>query len=210
MEATNSDCCRIVCPVLRAQRFLHENAAPSFVLFALLPSYFVTSRKSRTPKPRNPRPSGTPTIRSAQLSDVPELSVLRATLWPDSPAETHAAELTAILAGKAPGILPMAILVAPAPDGTLLGFLEVGLRSHADGCDWSRPVGYVEGWFVSLRARRQGIGAALLRAAEDWSRAHRCTEIASDTQMTNTLSQRVHQALGFEIAERAILFRKSL
>ena len=51
---------------------------------------------------------------------------------------------------------------------------------------------------------------ALLRAAEDWARARGCCEIASDTQLTNTLSQQVHESLGFQIAERAILYRKLL
>jgi aminoglycoside 6'-N-acetyltransferase I len=148
--------------------------------------------------------------RLAQLSDIPQLSQLREILWPDSSAEKHAAELAQILAGNIPSILPMVIFVAAAPDGALLGFLEVGLRSHADGCDWSHAVGYVEGWFVSENVRRLGIGAALLRAAEDWSRAQGCKEIASDTQIENVVSQRAHQALGFQIAERSVLFRKSL
>jgi aminoglycoside 6'-N-acetyltransferase I len=149
-------------------------------------------------------------IRLAEPSDIPQLSQLRETLWPDSSTEKHAAELAQIFAGNIPSILPMVIFVAAAPDGALLGFLEVGLRSHADGCDWSHSVGYVEGWFVSENVRRLGIGAALLRAAEDWSRAQGCKEIASDTQIENVVSQRAHQALGFQIAERAVLFRKSL
>jgi aminoglycoside 6'-N-acetyltransferase I len=149
-------------------------------------------------------------IRLAELSDIPQLSRLREALWPESSAEEHAGELAQILAGKIPSILPMVIFVAAAPAGALLGFLEVGMRSHADGCDWSHAVGYVEGWFVLENARRRGIGAALLRAAEDWSRAQGCKEIASDTQIDNGVSQSAHRALGFEVAERAVLFRKSL
>ena len=148
--------------------------------------------------------------RLAQSSDIPQLSRLREALWPESSADEHASELAQIIAGKVPSILPLVVLVAAAPDGELLGFLEVGMRSHADGCDWSRPVGYVEGWFVSPDARQRGIGAALLGAAEDWSRAQGCTELASDAQLSNLVSQRVHESLGFEIIERAILYRKSL
>jgi aminoglycoside 6'-N-acetyltransferase I len=149
-------------------------------------------------------------IRLAELSDIPQLSRLREALWPESSAEEHAGELAQIVAGKIPAILPMVIFVAAAPAGALLGFLEVGMRSHADGCDWSHAVGYVEGWFVLENARRRGIGAALLRAAEDWSRAQGCKEIASDTQIDNGVSQSAHRALGFEVAERAVLFRKAL
>lgn len=58
--------------------------------------------------------------------------------------------------------------------------------------------------------RRHGIGAALLRAAEDWARKQGCTEMASDTRLENLLSQRAHASLGFQVAERSILYRKTL
>ena len=106
--------------------------------------------------------------------------------------------------------MPLVIFVAEASDGTLAGFLEAGLRSHADGCDESCAVGYVEGWFVREEQRQLGIGAELLRAAEDWARSQGCKEMASDTQIDNVISQRAHEALGFEIAERSVLYRKRL
>lgn len=115
-----------------------------------------------------------------------------------------------MLAGKSLGTTPEAVLVAEKDDQTLIGFLEVGLRSHADGCDVRTPVGYVEGWYVSPNYRGKGIGAQLLAAAQDWARAQGCIEMASDTQWDNHLSQRVHAALGFEITERSVNFRKKL
>src|SRR5262249_57392382 len=108
-----------------------------------------------------------------------------------------------VLGGNIPSTLPMAIYVAAASDGSLLGFVEVGLRSHADGCDSRHAVGYVEGWFVAQEFRRSGIGAALLGAAEDWSRAQGCKEIASDTQIGNTVSLNAHQSLGFATPQPA-------
>jgi aminoglycoside 6'-N-acetyltransferase I len=149
-------------------------------------------------------------VRLAQQADRDELSRLRAALWPESSAEEHAEELQVILSGKFPGIMPMVIYVAEASDGTLAGFLEAGLRSHADGCDAAHAVGYVEGWCVREDLRRQRIGAELLRAAEDWARGQGCQEMASDTQLDNAASQCAHEALGFEIAERSVLYRKTL
>jgi aminoglycoside 6'-N-acetyltransferase I len=131
-------------------------------------------------------------------------------LWPAASAEEHGQELDLILAGKLPAVMPLVILGAQASDGTLAGFLEAGMRSYADGCDASHAVGYVEGWYVREKWRQQGIAAELLRAAEDWARGQGCIEMASDTAIENQVSQRAHEALGFEVAERSVLYRKAL
>jgi aminoglycoside 6'-N-acetyltransferase I len=149
-------------------------------------------------------------VRLAQPSDREQLARLRAELWPESSAEEHARELVAVFAGTFWGTLPLVVFVAESADGALAGFLEVGLRSHADHCDPAHAVGYVEGWYIQEKFRRQGIGGALLRAAEGWARGRGCTEMASDTQLDNDISQRVHQSLGFEAVERSVLFRKLL
>jgi aminoglycoside 6'-N-acetyltransferase I len=101
------------------------------------------------------------------------------------------------------------VFVAERPDGTLSGFVEVGTRPYADGCD-SSPVGYVEAWYVDPDVRRQGYGRALLAAAEDWARARGCTEIASDTQITNTVSYAAHRRAGYDEVDRIVQFRKAL
>lgn len=149
-------------------------------------------------------------VRLAQPRDLRALAQLLAALWPESPVEEHARELELILAGKAPGTLPLVIFVAEDQDGALIGFLECGLRSHADSCNPSHAVGYVEGWYVAEEHRRRGIGKSLLAAAEEWARSLGCVEMASDAVMDNVLSQDVHQRLGFEIVERSVLFRKAL
>lgn len=104
----------------------------------------------------------------------------------------------------------MAILVSQDEDGALTGFLEVGLRSHADGCDTAQPVGFVEGWFVHEASRNQGTGRALMLAAEEWARRQGCQEMASDTSVDDERSQRTHQALGFEVVDRCVHFRKTI
>jgi len=161
-------------------------------------------------------------IRPAQPLDRDQLLLFREALWPKTPAEEHAQELTLILEGKPVTTLPHIILVAeldpeqvPTPaaearNRTLAGFLEVDLRSHADGCNPSHPVGYVEGWYVVQNYRHKGIGKKLLAAAEDWARSHGCAEIASDTWVDNEVSQQVHEALGYEVVDRCVHYRKTL
>ena len=149
-------------------------------------------------------------VRQAQRSDTNELATMRALLWPEASSEDHRKELDSILRFRMYGTLPMTVLVAQNESETLTGFIEVGLRSHADGCDPARPVGFVEGWFVHEASRRQGIGSALMRSAEAWARNQGCLEIASDTWIDDETSLRSHQALGFQVVDRCIHFRKPL
>jgi aminoglycoside 6'-N-acetyltransferase I len=149
-------------------------------------------------------------IRKARISDRDEIAEMCALLWPDAPLEEHRVEVGLLLNTGMCGTLPATLLVAVEENGSLTGFLQVGLRSHADGCDPVHPVGFIEGWFVREPLRHQGIGKALMHAAEEWSRRSGCTEMASDTWIDHTLSEGAHQALGFEIVDRCIHFRKPL
>jgi aminoglycoside 6'-N-acetyltransferase I len=124
--------------------------------------------------------------------------------------DEHLGEFDHLIATGVSGTLPAATFVAEDAHGDLVGFLDAGLRSHADGCDVSRPVGYVEGWWVREDLRNGGIGRALVRAAEDWARDQGCREMASDALFDNPQSLAAHQALGFEVVDRCYHFRKAL
>jgi aminoglycoside 6'-N-acetyltransferase I len=149
-------------------------------------------------------------IRAAQLSDHDQLTRLREALWPETSAEDHAQELALILEGTAPVTTPLIIFVAETGDGMVVGFLEVDLRSHADGCNPVRPVGFIEGWFVTESHRHHGIGGRLVAMAEEWSRGKGCAEIASGTWIDNEASQRAHEALGYEEVDRCVHYRETL
>lgn len=146
----------------------------------------------------------TPAVRLRNPGDDPEWCRLRCALWPVPTPEAHRIDMQAWLSRA-----DAAVFVAPRAEGGLCGFAEVGARSIADGCE-SSPVGYLEGWFVDPDRRGHGVGAALVRAAEDWARARGYLELASDAELDNFDSQRAHASLGFVEVGRAVLFVKAL
>jgi aminoglycoside 6'-N-acetyltransferase I len=150
----------------------------------------------------------TPVIRLAQPADLAQLDRMCRALWPDVD-EADKEHFMRVLQGEGIGGQPSAFFVAEFA-GVLAGFAEVGLRSYVDGCDPARPTGYLEGWFVDDAHRGKGWGAQLVRAAEEWARAQGCREFGSDTWIDNEGSQRAHEALGFEVVDRCVHYRKSL
>ncbi|HEY2038106.1 MAG TPA: GNAT family N-acetyltransferase [Edaphobacter sp.] len=151
-----------------------------------------------------------PLVRQATISDSIEIAEMCSLLWPDATVSEHLAEIEELIEAKVCGGLPFTIFVSCDQEGRLIGFLQVDLRSHADGCNPSHPTGYIEGWYVREEYRRQGIGAAMVHAAEDWARDLGCKEMASDTWIDERNSLGAHQALGFEVVDRCIHFRKPL
>jgi aminoglycoside 6'-N-acetyltransferase I len=148
-------------------------------------------------------------VRPIERRDAEAVVRLRCALWPGRPEEQKR-EIADFLEGRAVTTLPLTTLVAVDEQDEVLGFAEVDLRSHADGCDPRRPTGYLEGWFVRPENRRQGVGRALVAAAEAWARDQGAREFASDTWITNEDSVQAHLALGFEVVDRCVNFRKPL
>jgi aminoglycoside 6'-N-acetyltransferase I len=58
--------------------------------------------------------------------------------------------------------------------------------------------------------REQGIGKALVKAAEVWARSQGLTEMGSDTWLENDISIQAHLKMGYEEAERLVHFIKKL
>lgn len=139
-------------------------------------------------------------VRRATNADRREYQRMRLALWPDC-AESDIDEWFARS--------DAATFLAGRPDGSLCGFVEVGSRPYAEGCQTS-PVGYIEGWWVDVDVRRTGMGRALLAAAEGWARARGYTEIASDALLENVVSHDAHRRCGYREIERLVTFRKAL
>lgn len=148
-------------------------------------------------------------VRSAGPTDLKAVLAMCSTLWPDMD-DSDTEWVSASVAGRPLSTMPLEFILAVDEGDRHVGFIEIGLRSHADGCDARRPVGYVEGWYVDAAHRRRGVGRLLMDAAADWARAKGCTELGSDTWADRIESIDAHIALGFEVVDRVVEFRRTL
>jgi aminoglycoside 6'-N-acetyltransferase I len=137
-------------------------------------------------------------IRPAAPEDLAARAEMRAQLWPEASVEEHAQEFAT--AGEA-------AFVADA-GGALVGFIEIAVRSYAEGADGSAP--YVEGIWVAPAHRRRGVGRALLDSAEQWARGEGHDYLGSDALLDNEASHAWHRAAGFAEVERLVVFGKRL
>ena len=141
-------------------------------------------------------------VRLPRAADLPAWAALRAALWPEVDPELLASEASDLLHAVDGGVF-----VAEA-DGQLVGIAEASLRHDYVNGTASSPVGFIEAWYVAPGWRGRGVGRALLRAVEAWTRGLGCTELASDALLDNSASHAAHRACGFEETERVVYFRK--
>lgn len=132
---------------------------------------------------------------------------MRQALWPEASDGEHGSEIEQFFTGRSKE--PLAVLIAESETRQPIGVAELSIRPCAEGCRTDR-VGYLEGWYVMPESRREGVGRALVDAAEEWARAQGCREFASDTQPENAVSVAAHEALGFADAGTVRCFRKEL
>src|SRR5215218_6326359 len=144
--------------------------------------------------------------RPVAASDANDWERMRQRLWPAAPGD-HASDIAAFFDGDRRD--PAEVFVAADEAGRTLGFAEVSIRSHAEGCESGR-IASLAAWSVEEASRRRGVGAALLGAVERWGHSQGCTELASDADIDNARSAAAHVALGFTEVSRVICFRKPL
>jgi aminoglycoside 6'-N-acetyltransferase I len=127
-------------------------------------------------------------------------------LWPETTSQEHRSEVEALMGQPQRAIA----FLARTAEGSAIGFAEAMLRhDYVNGCATS-PVAFLEGIYVHPDHRRLGAARLLCEAVQDWGAGLGCSELASDADLGNLGSQRMHMALGFEETERVVYFRKAL
>lgn len=86
-----------------------------------------------------------------------------------------------------------AVLIAQGVDGAPLGFISLTVRKDVAGIER----GHVADLAVTERARRAGVGRALMRAGEAWARERGLPAVTLDVWSTNTRALAFYRRLGY-------------
>lgn len=103
-------------------------------------------------------------IRPIHSDDRAAWSRLRTLLWPQTD-DAHKGEIEDFFAGQSHDVV--AVFIAEM-EQQVIAFIELNVRNFAEGSRQNR-VPYVEGWLVDPAFQNQGIGRALMSAAESWA-----------------------------------------
>jgi aminoglycoside 6'-N-acetyltransferase I len=144
------------------------------------------------------------TIRPVTDADHPAWAAMRSKLWPDADPKELESELASLFALDPPYTVYIA-----EEDGRQIGFIELWVRSYAEGGP-PEPSAYVEGLWVDPEKRRTGVATALLRQAEKWAKDKGFKWLGSDADLDNRDSHAWHKAAGFTAIEQLVVFGKPL
>ncbi|NQP53933.1 GNAT family N-acetyltransferase [Streptococcus suis] len=91
-----------------------------------------------------------------------------------------------------------------------IAWISLSLRhDYVEGCQTS-PVAYLEGIFISPNYRSQGIAEELLHFAEGWAKSRGISQLGSDAELDNLLSQKFHIKHGFREVSRTVHYVRDL
>ena len=91
-----------------------------------------------------------------------------------------------------------------------IGFIDISIRTdHVEGSDFDKTP-YLEAIYVKAESRRKKVASLLLESGERWLAEKGFTQLASDTEITNHLSQEFHQKSGFKVVNTIVCFVKDL
>jgi len=138
-------------------------------------------------------------IREAVLADAEPLVPLFAELgYPGTVAEMQV-RLQRVLADE-----NHRVLMATDSAGEVIGGVHIQRLMSLDA-DLS---GQILGLVVAEKARRHGVGRALMTAAEDWARGRKCTKVILRSNVKRVDAHAFYEGIGYSNAKTQFAFRK--
>ena len=140
-------------------------------------------------------------IRAARAKDIPALARLAGELgYPTGEAEMRRRF------DRVAEDPEHAALVAETGSGEVVGWVHVHLTRWL-----ATPTrGELAGLIVAATARNQGIGARLLRAAEEWTKAHGGAVLSLRSNVVRKDAHRFYERAGYAVTKTSLNFRKTL
>ena len=139
--------------------------------------------------------------------DAPDLGVFRELLlqWDDVEAIAAEPELSEQVE-RARRETGGEVLLAFSPDGSLVGYAQLGVHVMVGMGTAMEVVALL----VRDGARGQGIGSALLRRCEEWSRLRGCGLVMLSSQLFRERAHGFYRRQGFREVKRSAFFVKDL
>jgi GNAT superfamily N-acetyltransferase len=140
------------------------------------------------------------TLRPAREEDAPRMAVLSEQLGYPASAETIRDRLRLLTSRE-----DQQVLVA-LKDGLVVGWIQVGHQLSLESGAQAEILGLV----VDEGIRGQGIGPALVAAAETWARSRGLAILRVRSNLIREATRRFYLGLGFEEVKRQAVFRRAL
>jgi GNAT superfamily N-acetyltransferase len=141
------------------------------------------------------------TIRAARTYDAQAIAELGAQLGYPSTRQQIATRLAGVEAEPT-----SRVLVAENGDGHVVGWLHVAARTQlTEDCSAE-----ILGLVVDESSRGVGIGAALIRAAEEWARSEGCVRMRVRSRDTRERAHRFYERAGYARNKVQLVLHKSL
>ena len=126
-------------------------------------------------------------------------------LWHDTTAEEIELLLNNTLSGS-----PQKVILAKNVQHENIGFAYFTIRTdYVEGAKQS-PTGYLEGIFVEESYRKMGVAKKFIQLGEAWVKSKGCTQLGSDTWLSDTNSRRFHKKMGFWEEDELVHFLKDI
>ncbi|MEQ8518441.1 MAG: GNAT family N-acetyltransferase [Cytophagales bacterium] len=144
-------------------------------------------------------------ISNCKESDLDELLKMAMKLFKDS----NELELKGLLTGSLKS-KDQKIWIAKDQNSNYAGFAVFSIRQdYVEGAK-SSPTGYLEGIFVEENFRKKGIAKAIMKRGESWCKEMACSQIGSDTWLSDAESRQFHKKVGFWEEDELVHFLKDL
>lgn len=99
-----------------------------------------------------------------------------------------------------------AVLVAGSPEGTIVGWIHVFVSTRV----MSGSFAEVGGLVVAPERRREGVGCALVRAAEVWAREQGLHRLRVRVNTRREGAHRFYQRLRYDVAKEQLIYERGL